>query len=140
MICRDVSGSVLNCMAAYFGIKDALYAEVKAAILAVDLACKKCLNSVWLELDSAITVDLFNGNGLVPWKLINDWRRCSRLLNTINCKITHIFREGNQCADRLANYAIKSKLLSTWDYAPSFILKPLNRNRLGILSYRFSNL
>ncbi|CAL0329544.1 unnamed protein product [Lupinus luteus] len=65
-ICRDDNGNVLHCMATYFGIKDPLYAEIKTVVLAIELASKKGWNSVWLELDSAITVDLFNGKGVVP--------------------------------------------------------------------------
>ncbi|CAL0323620.1 unnamed protein product [Lupinus luteus] len=128
------------CMVAYFGLNVALYAEVKAAILVVDLACKKGWNSILSELDSSVTVDLFHGKGIVAWKLRTDWRRCCRLIKNMNCKITHIFREGNQCADRLASFATHSKMFSAWDYTPSFILEPLNRNRLGLSSYRFSNL
>jgi len=51
--------------------------------------------------------------------------------------ITHIFREGNNCADKLANLGLTVINFTWWDYAPVEILADLTNNRLGLPNFRF---
>ncbi|KAF1869367.1 hypothetical protein Lal_00018461 [Lupinus albus] len=48
-----------------------------------------------------LVVDIFNGKGVFPW----------RLISLMRFKVTHIFREGNTCADRLADFGVSSKCI-----------------------------
>ncbi|XP_019430885.1 PREDICTED: uncharacterized protein LOC109338180, partial [Lupinus angustifolius] len=68
---RNHKGDFLGVFAEFFGIHDAHYAELISAIMAINLAHKKGWFTVWLESDSALVVEIFKGNAMVPWKLIN---------------------------------------------------------------------
>jgi len=39
----------------------------------------------------------------VPWMLRNRWNTCLNYYGKISFMVTHIFREGNACTDKLAN-------------------------------------
>ncbi|KAF1884453.1 hypothetical protein Lal_00028331 [Lupinus albus] len=85
-------------------------------------------------------VDFFNEKSNAPCKLQNEWLICKRKLAQMNFCISHIYREGNSCADKLASSGITSKRNSTWKSLPSFISIAYNRNRFGLPNYRFDNL
>ncbi|KAF1895765.1 hypothetical protein Lal_00037881 [Lupinus albus] len=135
-IFRDCTWNYLGGFAAFFGIKDSLFAEIQAAIMALEIANQKGWKDIWLECDSALVVDLFNGKGVVPWRLVNSWHRCLHWISLMRFRVTHIFREGNTCADRLASFGVSSKMFTLWDAIPRFIFEEFNRNRLGLPNYR----
>ncbi|XP_019433032.1 PREDICTED: uncharacterized protein LOC109339940, partial [Lupinus angustifolius] len=103
-IFRDSSGACLVCFASYLSIQNAVYAEMHSAIKAVNIAFNRGWRNLWLESNSTTVVDIFNNNSLAPWKLFADWNNCKRKLQSMNVRITHIYREGNSCADKLASY------------------------------------
>ncbi|KAF1892175.1 hypothetical protein Lal_00036533 [Lupinus albus] len=77
------------------------------------IANKKGWKDIWFECDSALVVDIFKGKGVVPWRLVNSWLRCIHWISSMRFKVTHIFREGNTCANRLAAFGVTSKVY-TW--------------------------
>ncbi|KAE9620110.1 putative ribonuclease H-like domain-containing protein [Lupinus albus] len=89
------------------------------------MAHKKCWNCIWLECDSSLVVDISKGKGSPPWMLLNKWLKCRDILASMDYKVTHIFREDNVCADRLANYGISSNCFTFWDTIPQFLLYEL---------------
>ncbi|KAF1878461.1 hypothetical protein Lal_00047130 [Lupinus albus] len=58
----------------------------------------------------------------------------------MNFCISHIYREGNSCADKLASYGIVSMRKSIWFSPPNFLTNEYHRNRLGLPNFRFCNL
>ncbi|XP_019427116.1 PREDICTED: uncharacterized protein LOC109335438 [Lupinus angustifolius] len=70
-IFRNSRGDILACFSDYFGVNDALFAELNTAMLAIDFAKRNGWNNIWLECDSSLVVDIFKGNGMVPWRLLN---------------------------------------------------------------------
>jgi hypothetical protein len=48
----------------------------------------------------------FKSPKIVPWSLRNRWDNCLFLLNSFRFQVTHIYREGNKCADILANIGL----------------------------------
>ncbi|XP_019427114.1 PREDICTED: uncharacterized protein LOC109335437 [Lupinus angustifolius] len=139
-IYRDHNGDMLWCFSIYFGIHDALYAELNLAIMALEYANDRGWTNIWLECDSITVVNIFNGKIKPRWKLLGKWQRCMLLRETMNCKVTHIFREGNQCADSLANHAISAQTFNGWNVPPPFIIEALNMNMIFLPSYRFANM
>ncbi|XP_019431828.1 PREDICTED: uncharacterized protein LOC109338930 [Lupinus angustifolius] len=139
-IFKDNIGSCLGCFASYFNIQDSLYAEVLAAILAIQTAFSKGWHLVWLECDSSWVVEIFRGSMAVPWKLSNLMLKCRNTMLAMQIKISHIYREGNICADKLANYGVTSRCDSWWTSLPTFILPDFHRNRLLLPNYRFRDL
>ncbi|XP_019418611.1 PREDICTED: uncharacterized protein LOC109329402 [Lupinus angustifolius] len=139
-IFRNNHGECIACFAEFIDYQSVLYAEFFAVIQAVKLACNNGWNHLWIECDSTTVVEIFNNKAKVPWKISTAWEICKSKLLSMNCLISHIFREGNSCADKLANYAILSRHKSSWTNYPSFIKDEFNRNRLGIPNYRFINM
>lgn len=101
---RIYRGFSRGSLAVPLGIQIALYTEILGSINVVDLASFKGRFPFWIEIDSSLLVSKVTSKSIdVPWKRRLRWRRCLdvRFANTFS--ITHIFREGNQVADKLAN-------------------------------------
>jgi len=54
------------------------------------------------------------------------------LFREMNCMVSHIFREGNQVADELANHAVTIPSLTIWPDVPLFIRDSFLRNKSGL--------
>ncbi|PKU78245.1 hypothetical protein MA16_Dca018045 [Dendrobium catenatum] len=78
-------------------------AELNALLLGLELCLKLGFNWVWIEVDSLFLVqtirDGFTGSAQNFYII----RKIKNLLNLMNFDISHIFREGNICADWLVN-------------------------------------
>lgn len=55
----------------------------------------------------------------------------------MNFLATHIFREGNVCADSLASLGFKVDNLTVWMDIPDCIRGPYRRNILGLPNFKF---
>lgn len=55
----------------------------------------------------------------------------------MNFYVSHIFREGNTCANKLASFGLTAPGFLWWDTIPPFIREDLFGNRFGLPSYRF---
>lgn len=58
---------------------------------------------------------------------------------SMNFIVSHVFREGNECADMLANVGLTSNALTVWLDLPDCIRGPFGRNKLGMPNFRFVN-
>ena len=72
-------------------------------IYAMEEAQNMCLTNLWLECDSALVSGAFTARTKVQWILSNRWNTCLNYYGKIRFWVTYIFREGNACADKLAN-------------------------------------
>lgn len=104
-IFRDYRGSVLGCFAANLGVSCSLQAEL-FGVLAIENAVVKGWKNLWLECDSQLVVAAFKSSYIVPWKLRNRWFNCLDSIRSMRFYVSHIYREGNTCADRLANHGL----------------------------------
>lgn len=109
---RDSSGAILGCMAEYIGIETSFHAEIVAAMRSIEIAYQRGWHSLWLECDSLLVVHSFKDLGLVPWKYKNRWWNYINLTKKMLFHVSHIYREGNPCADKLASYGIHSHKFS----------------------------
>ncbi|XP_019450654.1 PREDICTED: uncharacterized protein LOC109352924 [Lupinus angustifolius] len=82
-IFRDSNEDMLGCFAAYFHIHDSLFAELHAAIMAIQIASLKGWREVWLECDSSLVVEIVKGIKDPPWKLSNYWEHCKMIISSI---------------------------------------------------------
>jgi len=55
----------------------------------------------------------------------------------MNFVVSHIYREGNHCADRLANFGLSIQGISFWYYVLVIISNSFVNNKLGLPSFRF---
>lgn len=52
-------------------------------------------------------------------------------------QVTHIYREGNEVVDTLANFGLSLQELTVLQNIPSFIRANFVKNKLGMPSFRF---
>lgn len=83
------------------GLQSVFYAEVLGIIFAIKYAAREGWRNIWLESDSTSALLIFSNSLLVPIMLCNCWHNARSL--GIQVISSHIYREGNCCADKLAN-------------------------------------
>jgi len=95
--------------------------------------------NLWIECDSALVIQAFSNPSIVLWKLCKRWEACQFFLcKDIVLVISHIYREGNFCADKLANVdALSRDSCTCWDSIPIFVRNEFLRNRTSLSYYRF---
>ena len=87
---------------------NALKAELVGAMTAIEITYENNWRKLWLETDSKLLVLTFISISIVPWQLRQRWNQCLLLTQSMNFVVTHIYREGNHCADKLANLGLSS--------------------------------
>jgi len=107
-------------------------------MVAIEVAYHKGWHSLWLKTDSMLVYLAFKSSITVPWSLRNRWDNCLRLLSSMNFFVTHIYREGNKCADILANIGLSIASYSWFSQAPPEINLDLVKNKLGFPNFRVS--
>lgn len=111
----------MGCFALNIGISYAFHAEIMEVIIAIESAYRKGWHQIWLECDSTLVIAAFSSPAMVPWSLRNMWLHALYLSRKISFLSSHVFREGNTCADLLANHGIGISGFCWWDSIPSFI-------------------
>ncbi|XP_019465442.1 PREDICTED: uncharacterized protein LOC109363643 [Lupinus angustifolius] len=139
-IFRDSNRDIWGCFAAYFHIHDSLFAELHAAIMAIQIASLKGWREVWLECDSSLVVEIVKGIKDPPWKLSNYWEHCKMIISSMKLTVSHIFREGNACADILTSFGVNSRTTTWWNSVPPFLANEFHRNRYLLPNYRFKHM
>ena len=86
-------------MSENLGPDNALSVELCAAMKGIDVAYQKKWFNFRLETDYRFAVMAFGNDSIVPWSLSNRWFNCKKLLLHMNFLVSHIYREGNQCAN-----------------------------------------
>jgi len=81
------------------------------ALRAIELTKQFNWQNIWLESDSALVANVFKNKFQVPWKLRNRWDNCTLITSIMNFIVSHVFREGNECACMLANIGLSSIIL-----------------------------
>lgn len=103
-IFRGHNAAALGCFVANLGISSALHAELMGAMIPIEVAYKKGWHNFWLECDSKLVIQAFSSIDIVSWKLKNRWNNCLLSTKKMRFFVSHIFREGNQCADLITAY------------------------------------
>jgi ribonuclease HI len=127
----------LSCFAEPLGISTSFHAEICGALRAIEIAFHNNWSDIWLETDSSLLVLAFNKPTLVPWQLRNRWLNMQVKLKNMRFVVTHIFREGNQAADCLANHGLTLQTLGIWFDIPVFINDCYVKDLLGMPSFRY---
>jgi len=107
---------------------------------AIEIAHINGFSNFWLETDSQLVNLAFNSLSVVPWVLRNRWLNCMVRIRQMSLVVSHIYREGNACADKLANFGLTltSADLFWSDELPDSIRGECYRNRLGMPNFRFT--
>jgi ribonuclease HI len=107
---------------------------------AIEIASQHNWQNLWIESDSTLVINAIKNPGKpVAWQLRNRWNNAMLLFRQMNGVTTHIYREGNQVADSLANHGLSTDSIAFWNETPVFINDFVNRNKLGLPSFRLSS-
>lgn len=136
-IFRDANADFLGAFAVHLGKGSALNAELIGAMVAIEVAHLNNWHNLWLETDSKLVYLAFKSSKIVPWSLRNRWDNCLHLLSMFRFNVTHIYREGNQCADKLANIGLSLSSHFWFPTIPSQIQADYVKDRLGLPNFRF---
>jgi hypothetical protein len=132
---RDFRGTFLGGFTSNIGGGLVFEAEILGLILAMEYAVSNNWTRLWLETDSTSAVQAFYKCSLIPICLRNRWHNCTHRGLMIIC--SHIFREGNCCADGLATMGQDITDTAWFNILPSSLLANFARDRHGLPNYRF---
>ncbi|XP_024626579.1 uncharacterized protein [Medicago truncatula] len=114
----NAGSDLILCFTEKLKADNAFQAELIGAMRAIETAYQNGWNNMWLELDSAMVVQALNSNSHVPCRLRNRWKNCKIMLRSMNYFVSHVFREGNQRADGLANIGLSIDQFTIWNTIP----------------------
>ncbi|KAL0293864.1 UNVERIFIED_CONTAM: hypothetical protein Sangu_3229600, partial [Sesamum angustifolium] len=86
-------------------------AELSAIHRGLQLCRDKGFRKIWIETDAKAIITLISSPRQGAWNLQNTLQRIRNILSQMTYRISHIFREGNQAADFLANQACSEQQL-----------------------------
>lgn len=114
-----------------------MQAELSGIMFGDETAFQKGWNHLWLQCDSQLAIQAFKNNSIVPWKLRSRWRNMLLLAKKMHFVYSHVYREGNVCADKLANFGTTISSLVWWNSIPDFIKDDFFFDRISYTKYRF---
>lgn len=135
---RDRMGVVLGCFVEFYGSVHSFSAELYAVMSSIRIAAARGWKKLSMECDSSLVIQAFSNPEIVPWKIKIKWKNCIIVASSFDFKVTHIYREGNHCADKLASFGVASRCFTWWDLIPSFIRDDFDRDRWSLPNYRFT--
>ena len=104
---------------------------------AMEEAQKMGLTDVWFECDFILVCVAFTIKINVLWMLRNWWNTCLNYCGKISFMITHIFREGNVCANKLVILRFIHRESFHWYNTLSSRFLEFSMNRYSLLMYHF---
>lgn len=137
---RDHKGDICLAFSHYYGRCYSLIAEARAMLDGLRYAALLGINLHIVESDSKILVSIIKEECSCPWRLLPIIAELRELVRRVKTNISHIFREGNQPADGLANFACHCNFSSTFhnnlDMIPARIRGACRLDRMGIPNLR----
>jgi len=116
------------------GISNSSIDELNGAMLVIEIASQKGWRQIWLETDSVLVTLAFKSHKLVPWqRLRNTCLNSLHICSSMSFFVTHVFREGTHCADKLADIGFS---LQVWgDSIPREICWDFAKKRQGTICF-----
>jgi len=133
-------GEFVGGFSAFFGIQSSLVVEfMMGVIFALEEAQKASYSFLWLECDCSLVYSTFYARTQVPWIIRNRWNKYLAYCTGIAFKVSHIFREGNHCADKLVNLCFLHRQNFVWyrSLLPSILLDFFH-NTYKLLMFRLA--
>ncbi|MQM00774.1 hypothetical protein Taro_033515 [Colocasia esculenta] len=105
---RDKHGKLLLAFANFYGVGNSIISETRALCDGLRLAHFLGVRLSAIYSDSSTLVQSIQQGKCLNWHIQRWWRPTMDLLHEDPTALSHIFRETNQVANRLANHAISS--------------------------------
>ncbi|WRX16205.1 Reverse transcriptase domain - like 10 [Theobroma cacao] len=136
-ILRDHTGKLIFGFSENIGLCNSLQAELRALLRGLLLCKEYHIEILWIEMDALAVIQLIQysqkGSHDIRY-LLESIRKC---LSCISYRISHIFREGNQAADYLANEGHSHQNLCVITEAQGELHGMLKLDRLNLPYVRF---
>ncbi|MQM21553.1 hypothetical protein Taro_054595 [Colocasia esculenta] len=106
---RDSQGNVHLAFAHFYGVGTRMLAEIRALSDGLRLASAIGHRISIVYSDSQVIAHSMKEDRVVSWQSFRWWREARRILMQNGISLLHVYRETNQVADSLANFAILSR-------------------------------
>ncbi|WMV59693.1 hypothetical protein MTR67_053078 [Solanum verrucosum] len=119
--------------AAKLNVNCALYSEIMALLMGIKLAAKLQINTLQIETDSTVILEIINTGHVSYTNIITECRELLRQLGSP--QISHSRREQNQVADKLAKEGarlMQGNIFVEWITPLDFVLKTLHADEDGV--------
>ncbi|XP_024632876.1 uncharacterized protein [Medicago truncatula] len=134
-IFRDFTGAYLGGFSSNLGEGTVFEAELTGLMLAMEYAARHNWSRLWLESDSSGAVHAFKNHSAIPMRFRNRWHNCMQLGLFVIC--SHIYREGNGCADAMASLGHELTDTTWFHIMPVSLSIDFTRDRNGMPNFRF---
>ena len=134
---RDCNAEFLGAFTCGLRVNYAIDAELLAVIEIIRVAKGKTWFPLWIETDSMLVLHYFRKPHLVPWRLRVKWMNSIASISQHQVYISHVFREANRVADKLANHGARNVGYLWWDSIPQFLLSSYGNDFTGHAAFRF---
>ncbi|MQM15378.1 hypothetical protein Taro_048323 [Colocasia esculenta] len=101
---RDKQGVMMAAFSHYYGYGNGIIAEVRALYDGIYLVHSLGIRISIIYTDSLVLVKSMEVGKCPSWQALIWWREAYSFIQKNGLKITHIYREANQVADRLDNF------------------------------------
>jgi len=136
-IFRDQFGAYMGGFSANLGDCSVFEVEIMGFIFAMELAARHHWRFIWIEGDSTSALLSFSNPSLVSIWWRNRWHNC--FSHGMQILSSHIFREGNGCADKLACHGHAVTDLVWWGTMSAFVRGISLGTRQNYLIFVFRN-
>jgi hypothetical protein len=120
------------------GNKSVFFAEISEAIKTIEIAHQNHWLNFCFETDSVLVVKAFSNLSLILWSLRNRWMNYLLITRRMNFFSFTIYREGNVCADVLANLGLGLLEFTFWNISPLRVCNSFARDKSGLPNLRFT--
>nr|KYP62205.1 hypothetical protein KK1_016730 [Cajanus cajan] len=138
IIFRDSRANLIGCLVETVLAKSTLEAELLAIIHAIQIARRHGWMALWIETDSILAIRAFSYPSLVPCSLYVQWLNMLFHIRQMRFCFSHIFREGNGCADSLVGFSLRHIGYHWWLSVPSCIMTTYSMDRGKLPHFRVS--
>jgi hypothetical protein len=138
-IFRDSLANFLSCFTENMGGGSAFHSELSVILRETEIAFQRGWKNMWIETDSSLAVMAFKNDSAIPCDPRNRWKNCKCLLYCMNFMITHVYRDGNKCADKLASIGLDLHGFTVWLCMPNFLSSLLLHDKQGMPNFRVSH-
>ena len=137
-VVRDHNAEFLLGYAEAIGKTNSTVAEFVALQRGLELVLENGYTNLWLEGDCKTLVEIVAHKRHVKCDEVQKHVSCINLIipEFRNCFMTHVYREGNRLADRLAQIGHQLKRPQIWHVPPREVLRILNQDANGKVFYR----
>ncbi|MQM00085.1 hypothetical protein Taro_032814, partial [Colocasia esculenta] len=134
-IVRTTNGTVLFTFAHFYGAGTNLLAECRAMCDGVQMALEKGVPITLISTDSLVLVNSLRSGTPPSWECVRWWRLIQEFVQQHNVEVKYVYREANQVADALANFACNVRCngsFSSSSNLPKSCFPAIIGDRLGL--------